>query len=538
MNEVIDVTNWRLDETHGHFPVGAREKSMLWSPIEPIEGIKPNWPYLFKLSNPRYPDQFWAEVIAYDLGSQIGYDVPKCVVATRVEDGVVQAGALIEWFYDPSSEKFIAAGDYIARIDPLFDKKKGERHCLQYMATILRYFDVKHPALWVYRALLFDALIGNTDRHQENWGLVFYKEMDGEEEKLGVRPAPLFDNGTSLGHEFDADRALTFDDGKLLKYIERGRHHIRLKPDSAHRIRHYHISKLGLSKLPYLSYEAIKKMAFICDNIDDILSKYTGDKFNIALPESRAKWISKLMKARVASLKAYIMNVMINNIVEPNRLMVTWQPAEGGSRYIIGFIEDVHSETPSFRYTDDEDELEQARAHGFTGHPAFRVDGKSHPNPIDVFMRRLPPRARPDFYKYLAGFGLPATFDGSNVCLLAYTGAKLPSDGFSILPDLETLPIPFDIMLELAGTRYQEGLDFDAINVGDAVSFVLDDDNAIDNNAIAVFHLDTRIGFVNRAHCSALRKYLLDDERDVAGVISRVHGSDERKIIMVTLMVE
>ncbi|HDX8380300.1 TPA: HipA domain-containing protein [Aeromonas salmonicida] len=537
MNKVIDVTNWRLDETHGHFPVGAREKSMLWSPDEPIEGIKPNWPYLFKLSNPRYPDQFWAEVIAYEIGKKIGYDIPKCFVATRVDNDVSQAGALIEWFYDPASEKFIAAGDYIARMDPLFDDKKGERHCLQYMAAILRYFDVKHPALWVYRTLLFDAIIGNTDRHQENWGLVFYKEKNNDVEKQVVRPAPLFDNGTSLGHEYDAARALTFDEGKIIKYIERGCNHLRLKPDSSHRIKHYHISKLGVSKLPYLSYEALKNMSFICENIDDILSKYTDENYSVVLSKDRAKWISKLVKARVASLKAYIMNVMVNNIVEPNRLMVTWQPAEGGSRYIIGFIENVHSETPSFSYTDDENEINSAKANGFTGHPAFRIDGKSHPNPIDVFMRRLPPRARPDFYKYLSGFGLPATFDGSNVCLLAYTGAKLPSDGFAILPDLETLPVPFDIILELAGTRYQNGLDFDNINPGDAVSFVLDNDNVIDPNAIAVFHGDVRVGFINRAHCLAMRKLLADNERNVAGVISKVYGSEERKIIMITLMV-
>jgi hypothetical protein len=36
--------------------------------------------------------------------------------------------------------------------------------------------------------MFFDALIGNTDRHHENWGLI-------NNERL----SPLYDNGISLG---------------------------------------------------------------------------------------------------------------------------------------------------------------------------------------------------------------------------------------------------------------------------------------------------------------------------------------------------
>jgi hypothetical protein len=49
--------------------------------------------------------------------------------------------------------------------------------------------------------LAFDTLIGNTDRHPDNWGLLV---------GLGAAPqyamAPAFDNGTSLAYKIPEDR--------------------------------------------------------------------------------------------------------------------------------------------------------------------------------------------------------------------------------------------------------------------------------------------------------------------------------------------
>jgi hypothetical protein len=48
-----------------------------------------------------------------------------------------------------------------------------------------------------------DALIGNTDRHHENWGLVVELEND----QAIIRLAPTFDHASSLGcHETDAKK--------------------------------------------------------------------------------------------------------------------------------------------------------------------------------------------------------------------------------------------------------------------------------------------------------------------------------------------
>ena len=44
--------------------------------------------------------------------------------------------------------------------------------------------------------LIFDALIGNCDRHSENWGLVGNTNSDGLKNRL----APAYDNAASLSN--------------------------------------------------------------------------------------------------------------------------------------------------------------------------------------------------------------------------------------------------------------------------------------------------------------------------------------------------
>ncbi|TBT27268.1 hypothetical protein D5E80_14975 [Vibrio parahaemolyticus] len=125
----IDVSSWVADEQHGIFPVGARDKQMLWSPNDASGDICPSWPYLFKESIPRYPDQYWTEVVAYIIGGYLGVDVPKALPATRTdEDQQVIEGALIEWFYDGETERYMAGGVFFKRLIPDFDDKLGQHH--------------------------------------------------------------------------------------------------------------------------------------------------------------------------------------------------------------------------------------------------------------------------------------------------------------------------------------------------------------------------------------------------------------------------
>lgn len=93
------------------------------------------------------------------------------------------AGALIKWFYDKGSDSFIWAGEFLQSMFPGFDRDLGSTHTLKGNETLLRAMSYLTSAedrsfrenwrQWWVDALLFDALIGNTDRHQDNWGFIF-----------------------------------------------------------------------------------------------------------------------------------------------------------------------------------------------------------------------------------------------------------------------------------------------------------------------------------------------------------------------------
>lgn len=68
--------------------------------------------------------------------------------------------------------------------------------------------------------LVLDALIGNTDRHHENWGL----RVNGSDAQDRLSLAPSFDHASSLGRELlDDRRRQMLDAGRVGHYVTQGR---------------------------------------------------------------------------------------------------------------------------------------------------------------------------------------------------------------------------------------------------------------------------------------------------------------------------
>ena len=230
--EIFDVSEWRMDPEYHVFPQGSRPKTAIICPDPaPSPLLRAGHRYLFKESEPRYPAQYWAEVFAYRIGLSVGVIVPPAFAA--VDSRKATVGTLIEWFYGYPGARyrrvFVPAVEIFKRLIPEFDLKSGRQHNLRTAITYLRFFQrgaAKLPApegFWG-RALAFDSLIGNTDRHQENWGLLWIVRSDGP--TAGY--APMFDNGSSLGHELTEDAIERYADPTVLDhYIARGRHHVR-----------------------------------------------------------------------------------------------------------------------------------------------------------------------------------------------------------------------------------------------------------------------------------------------------------------------
>ena len=225
-NGIIRIDDWiPATEYEGMYPKGARNKSCYISPeVLPYEFLflKTDHYYLFKESNERYPWQFWIEIIAYRLGTFMKIDVPPAYTGYKSSED--KFGALIEWFYDKDCG-YIDGSMVMKHQIENYDTKKGSQHNLE---TILD--SVDKQAIYIEhwgKILLFDSIIGNNDRHQDNWGMVYKKDRDSFKD---IHFSPAFDNGTSMGHEILEENFNNFTNiNRLDTYLhnDKARHHMK-----------------------------------------------------------------------------------------------------------------------------------------------------------------------------------------------------------------------------------------------------------------------------------------------------------------------
>ncbi len=208
------------------------------------------------------------------------------------------------------------------------------------------------------------------------------------------------------------------------------------------------------------------------------------------------------------------MTHLLQHVVEPERLLLTWQPPDDGTtirtrRIVAELTYSDDCESVTFTYLFDTPDFLEAKAAGFLGYPAFRLKTATHTQGVmSAFMRRLPPRKREDFGAYLAQHWLPNPFTLSDFALLGYTGAKLPSDGFALVPAFDPARLPCEYVTEIAGTRHMGPEVFDSAQVGDVVTLQADSANPVDSKALLVMKGDMRLGYINRALLPAVHGWL------------------------------
>lgn len=300
----IDIASWKADEVFPVYPEGARDKELLYSPDpSPHRILVANHHYLFKRAFRRYPDQFWAEIIAYRIGSYLGVSVPTAFVAWDSGTGV--CGALSEWFLsypEKPMDRYVPGGDILTSMLPGYDRKRGRQHNLEAVERYLTVMEHKGTLkgnwrAWWCDALLFDALIGNTDRHHDNWGLLWSPENT-------ARMAPVFDNGTSLGHEIFPDKMPEFsDDRRMRQYMSRGFHHLRSHASDESRIAHGATIQFLLKRWPEMRGPIENRLAgFNVTKIESIIMNMTEIAIPIPLTAVRAEFVTRLTAARYHTL--------------------------------------------------------------------------------------------------------------------------------------------------------------------------------------------------------------------------------------------
>ncbi len=221
----------------------------------------------------------------------------------------------------------------------------------------------------------------------------------------------------------------------------------------------------------------------------------------------------------------------IRHIVEPTRLVLSWQPAEGTrSRLAVGEIF-KRDDIVTFRYLMGTPEFDSARSAGFQGYPAFGLTQEEHTRGVlDTFLTRLPSRSRGDFPDFLKHHRLPDNTLISDFSLLGYTTAKLPSDSFELIPLFDDDFAELELILEACGFRHQN-VDPTALRQGAPIEFGAEPNNPHDPNAVAMLAAGQKIGYVNRILSPTFSRWL--QRRPVSGQLDRINGRAERPLVYV-----
>jgi hypothetical protein len=305
----IDVSAWPEDEEYPYFPEGSRDKRLLRCPDPaPAPTLIPRHRYQFKQSRLIYPEQFWAEIVAYHVGLLTGVPVPPAYPAWDSRTGT--CAALIEWFYGHlgrPANVFLSGGLFMKMMIEDYDFERGRQHnfaTIEHLCELFARPDgpaaVLLDADWACRwavMLTFDALIGNTDRHHENWGLLH--ERTSNIPPPNTHLAPAFDNGTSLGHEFTASQFAKFDDPAFLsRYINRGQHHMRWRRHDERRAGHAELLLKLARKYPQCLPAMHKVLGFDGKALESSFQALTELLLPVRLSADRAGFMLRLILAR------------------------------------------------------------------------------------------------------------------------------------------------------------------------------------------------------------------------------------------------
>ncbi|EMK3382403.1 HipA domain-containing protein [Vibrio parahaemolyticus] len=259
----------------------------------------------------------WAEKISCELARSLG--IPHAIYDLATHNG--QMGTRSLNFSEPG-DKLYFGNHLLERVEQnqnLEPKLGQESQEVSRVAFVMEKVVVKPPRSWENNGsiksaldvfigyLMFDCLISNQDRHNENWALVVNSEGK-------ITLAPTFDHAASLGrNESDEKRERRLNpaqenqsvanyvlkskshfylDGKRLKTIEALIEFSKLSPAAA------------LEWIERLEHLTNEQVISIVSRIPEHVMSDTAKQFCIAIIESNRKRIFDLKPELVLALKS------------------------------------------------------------------------------------------------------------------------------------------------------------------------------------------------------------------------------------------
>ena len=178
--------------------------------------------WLYKQARPGVPGEAWAEKIAAEVAGLIGVSHAVIELANEAEDGL----GTISLSFMPPDGRLYHGNDILFDTIPGYDRSiragQNEHNIANIVKALNDLPSSENAALDLDEILtglasyaVLDGLISNSDRHHENWGLIY---TDTERAYI---LAPSFDHASSLGRNLtdDARNGMLSSKSGVLGYL-------------------------------------------------------------------------------------------------------------------------------------------------------------------------------------------------------------------------------------------------------------------------------------------------------------------------------
>lgn len=165
MTKFYDISNW-IEKPYFNTK-GTRNKCVV---IDPDNGIE----YYFKTSICKgamdYKTEFWSEIIASKFGQALGFNVLDYNIAKHKDEIGCLSQSMIK-----DGESLVEGVNLLTGFDNTYrpsDKESYSLYTFHFIKEAISSYGLSENIDDIIRTIIFDAVIGNSDRHQENWGFI------------------------------------------------------------------------------------------------------------------------------------------------------------------------------------------------------------------------------------------------------------------------------------------------------------------------------------------------------------------------------
>lgn len=229
----------------------------------------------------------WAEKIASEIAALIG--LPTHHTELAVWQGV--RGCAVKSFLTPKKDFLIHGNELLGGFLDDYDTEKvrGQSdHTFENIVGVIEKLFAegkprRNAAILMVGYLVFDALVGNTDRHHQNWGVLLRPTSSKEHsEDFLIKMAPTFDHASSLGRELrDTARKRHLEENTIKRYIRKGKGGIFEHANAKHGLSPMELAGLLAARYPEFFRPWQKRVAEIEKNdLVNMFSRVPADRIS------------------------------------------------------------------------------------------------------------------------------------------------------------------------------------------------------------------------------------------------------------------